>query len=348
MGDRAQEAVSVERRGQGVALSVAPMMDRTDRHFRMFLRQLSRSTLLYTEMVTTGALLHGDVERHLAFDAEEHPIALQLGGDDAEHLAACARLGAEAGYDEINLNVGCPSDRVQKGSFGACLMAQPQRVADGVAAMRAAVDLPVTVKHRIGIDDLDSYEHMARFVETVAAAGCDGFTVHARIAWLQGLSPKENRDVPPLRYDDVYRLKRDFPHLFIEINGGIRSLDDSALHLEQVDAVMIGRAAVDDPYLFAEADRRFFDPQAAVPSRRQVLEGLFPTMERLSQQGVPVSRLSRHLLNLFAGKPGARAFRRHLSENAHRTDDGVQLLQQAMGVVPDEVLDEVPECQMAA
>ena len=180
------------------------------------------------------------------------------------------------------------------------------------------------------------------------AAGCDGFTVHARIAWLQGLSPKENRDVPPLRYDDVYRLKRDFPHLFIEINGGIRSLDDSALHLEQVDAVMIGRAAVDDPYLFAEADRRFFDPQAAVPSRRQVLEGLLPTMERLSQQGVPVSRLSRHLLNLFAGKPGARAFRRHLSENAHRTDDGVQLLQQAIGVVPDEVLDEVPECQMAA
>ncbi len=346
MGGRAQE-VTIERRGTAVALSVAPMMDRTDRYFRTFMRQISRSVLLYSEMVTTAALLHGDVERHLAFD-DEGPVVLQLGGDDPEHLASCARLGAEAGYDEINLNVGCPSDRVQKGSFGACLMAQPQKVADGVAAMRAAVDLPVTVKHRIGIDDLDSYDHLARFVETVAAAGCDGFTVHARVAWLQGLSPKENRNVPPLRYADVHRLKRDFPHLFIEINGGIRSLDDTALHLQQVDAVMIGRAAVDDPYLFATADRRFFNSQAEVPSRRQILNDLLPYMDTICQRGVPTSRLSRHLLNLFAGKPGARAFRRYLSENAHLTQDGVALLQQAMAVVPDEVLDEVPGCQKAA
>lgn len=335
-------------RGTTAALSVAPMLDRTDRYFRTFMRQISRSVLLYSEMVTTGALLHGDVERHLGFDAAEGPVALQLGGDDPAALATCARLGADAGYDEINLNVGCPSDRVQKGSFGACLMAEPQKVADGVAAMRAVVDLPVTVKHRIGIDHLDSYEQLAHFVETVAEAGSDRFTVHARIAWLQGLSPKENRNVPPLRYDDVYHLKRDFPHLPIEINGGIRTLEDTALHLEYVDAVMIGRAAVDDPYLFATVDQRFFDPNSAIPTRRQVVEGLLPYMERICQDGVPVARLTRQLLNLFAGRPGARAFRRHLSEHAHRTTDGVALLRQAIAVVPDDVLDEMPPHQMAA
>lgn len=336
-------------RGTTTALSVAPMLDRTDRYFRRFMRQISRSVLLYSEMVTTGALLHGDVARHLGFDAdEEGSVALQLGGDDPKALAACARLGEDAGYDEINLNVGCPSDRVQKGSFGACLMATPGRVADGVAAMRHAVALPVTVKHRIGIDHLDSYEQMAAFVETVAAAGCDRFTVHARIAWLQGLSPKENRNVPPLRYGDVYRLKRDYPHLQIEINGGIRTLDETAEHLQHVDGVMIGRGAVDDPYLFAGVDQRFFDSRAAMPSRRQVLEGLLPYMERICRRGVPVARLTRHLLNLFAGRPGARAFRRHLSEHAHRTQDGVELLRQAMDAVPDSVLDELPKQQLAA
>ena len=233
------------------------MMDRTDRHFRFFLRRITRHTLLYTEMVTTGAVIHGDRERLLGFDLREKPVALQLGGDDPRALAECARIGEGFGYDEINLNVGCPSDRVQKGRIGACLMAEPERVADGVEAMRAAVSIPVTVKHRIGIDHLDRYEDMARFVTTVAAAGSDRFTVHARIAWLQGLSPKENRDIPPLRYDDVYRLKREHPDLSIEINGGVRSLDGVEEHLREVDAVMIGRAACDDPYLFAEADRRF-------------------------------------------------------------------------------------------
>lgn len=354
MGGRAQEEVTTgdrrqdPLRGQTAPLSVAPMMDRTDRHFRYFMRQISRSVLLYTEMVTTGALLHGDVRRHLEFDEAEKPIALQLGGDDPEALAQCARLGADFGYDEINLNVGCPSDRVQRGSFGACLMATPDKVARGVAAMRAAVDLPVTVKHRIGIDHLDSYEHMAQFVETVAEAGSDRFTVHARIAWLQGLSPKENRDVPPLRYDDVYRLKQDYPHLPIEINGGIRSLDSAAEHLQHVDAVMIGRAAVDDPYLFSQADRRFFDPQAPVPTRRQVLENLLPYAERLQEDGVPIMRLARHLLQLAAGRPGARAFRRLLSEEAPRSDDGVGVLRRAMERLPSEVLDEEPAASMAA
>lgn len=335
-------------RGRTAPLSVAPMMDRTDRHFRRFMRSISRSVLLYTEMVTTGALLHGDVQRHLAFDPVERPVALQLGGDDPNALATCARLGDDFGYDEINLNVGCPSDRVQRGSFGACLMAEPHKVADGVAAMRAVTDLPVTVKHRIGIDQLDSYEHMAAFVETVAAAGCDRFTVHARIAWLQGLSPKENRDVPPLRYDDVYRLKRDYPELPIEINGGIRTLAATMEHLQRVDAVMIGRAAVDDPYLFALADSVVFGAAAAPPTRRQVLQDLLPYADAMQRDGVPVTRLTRHLLNLTAHRPGARAFRRLLSEEAHRCDDAVDLLRRATAVIPDDVLDERPNLQRAA
>ena len=315
------------------------MMDRTDRHYRYFMRLITRRTLLYTEMVTIGAILKGDRDRYLAFDDAEKPLALQLGGDHPQQLAECARIAEDLGYDEVNLNVGCPSDRVQQGRFGACLMAEPPRVADAVGAMRAAVGIPVTVKHRIGVDDLDRYEHMRVFVETVAAAGCDRFSVHARKAWLSGLSPKENREIPPLRYEDVYRLKRELPHLAIEINGGITTLDQADEHIRHVDGVMIGRAAYDRPYLFAEADRRFFGDDAKPPSRRQVVEAVLPYLERRHRQGVPVSRVTRHMLQLFAGQPGARAWRRHLSENAPRRGSGPEVVLEALARVPAEVLD---------
>ena len=308
------------------------MMDRTDRHYRVFMRQITRRTLLYTEMVTTGAVLRGGAERYLAFDEEEKPLALQLGGEEAGELAACARIAGEMGYDEVNLNVGCPSDRVQKGRFGVCLMAEPQRVADAVAAMRAAVRVPVTVKHRIGVDDLDRYEDLRDFVETVAAAGCDRFSVHARKAWLQGLSPKENREIPPLRYEDVYRLKRELPGLAIEINGGVTTLDEAEEHLRRIDGVMIGRAAYDRPWLFAEADRRFYGSGDPLPTRRQVAEAMIPYLERWYARGLPVARITRHLLQLFAGEPGARAWRRHLSENA--PGGGPEVLREALAKVP--------------
>ncbi|MEL7059625.1 MAG: tRNA dihydrouridine(20/20a) synthase DusA [Acidobacteriota bacterium] len=491
-------ALPPDRLGRGTTrpLSVAPMMDRTDRHFRFFLRRISRRTLLYTEMVTTGALLHGDIERHLAFDSSEHPIALQLGGDDPTQLARCAqiaeargydevnlnvgcpsdrvqrgrfgaclmaepervaraveamraacslpvtvkhRLGidsldryedmlhfvdtvaaagcdrfsvharkawlsglspkenrnvpplryervhrlkrerpdltieingdierhlafdssehpialqlggddptqlarcaqiAEArGYDEVNLNVGCPSDRVQRGRFGACLMAEPERVARAVEAMRAACSLPVTVKHRLGIDSLDRYEDMLHFVDTVAAAGCDRFSVHARKAWLSGLSPKENRNVPPLRYERVHRLKRERPDLTIEINGGILDLGTAAHHLEAVDAVMIGRAAWDRPFLFADADRRMFGSERPRPNRREIVEAMVPYAEARLSEGVPLHRVTRPMLQLFAGQPGARRWRRHLSQNAHLPGQGPELLLKALARVDEE------------
>lgn len=328
------------QRGVTRPLSVAPMMDRTDRHFRLLLRLVSRHTLLYTEMVTTGAVIHGDRRRHLDFDAREHPVALQLGGDDPGALAECARMAADWGYDEVNLNIGCPSDRVQNGHFGACLMAHPGRVARAVEAMRAAVDLPVTVKHRIGIDHLDSYEHMLGFVDTVAAAGCDRFSVHARVAWLQGLSPKENRTVPPLRYDDVYRLKRERPALVIEINGGITALEEAAEHLRHADAVMIGRAAWDDPWLFAEADRRFFDPLAPHSTRRQVVTDFLDYLEERLAAGDLLHHIVKPLFNFFTGRPGARAFRRHLSENLHREGAGPETVRHALARIPDPVLGE--------
>lgn len=329
------------RRGRRWPLSVAPMMDRTDRHYRFFMRQITRRTLLYTEMVTAAAILRGgDLEKTLGFDAREKPLALQLGGDDPRQLAACAAIAEDLGYDEINLNVGCPSDRVQKGRFGACLMAEPPRVADAVAAMRDAVALPVTVKHRIGVDDLDRYEDMLAFVETVAEAGCDRFSVHARKAWLSGLSPKQNREVPPLRYEDVYRLKRELPSLAIEINGGVTSLDDAERHLDHVDGVMIGRAAYDRPFMFAGADRRFFGATEPAPTRRQVVDALLPYLESWQRRGMAPGHLTRHVLQLFAGQPGARAWRRHLSENAPRAGDGRELLRAALARVPDEVLDQ--------
>jgi tRNA-dihydrouridine synthase A len=331
-------------------LSVAPMMDWTDRHFRFFIRQISRSALLYTEMVNMNALVHGDLERHLGYSPEEHPVALQLGGDDPRTLAQCARLAQEWGYDEVNLNVGCPSERVQSGNFGACLMADPERVRECLSAMAESVTIPVTVKHRIGIDELDTYEHLAAFVATVSSSAAARFTVHARKAWLKGLSPRENREIPPLRYEDVYRLKRDFPDLQVELNGGVRALADVRRHLERVDAVMLGRAAYEDPYVLAGADAEVFGAQAGdiakgsaeAPSRREVVERMLPYVERRLSEGVRLNRLTRHMLGLFASRPGAKAWRRHLSENAHLhgADGGVLLA--ALRQVPDEIADERP------
>jgi tRNA-dihydrouridine synthase A len=318
-------------------LSVAPMMDWTDRHCRYFLRQITRRTLLYTEMITTGALLHNDPARFLDHDAAERPLALQLGGSAPAELAACARLAGQWGYDEVNLNVGCPSDRVRSGRFGACLMAEPDLVAECVAAMREATTMPVTVKHRIGIDDADSYAALSAFVDTVARGGCTTFVVHARKAWLQGLSPKQNREVPPLRYELVHRLKRDFPHLQIVINGGFRTLARARHELEAVDGVMIGREAYQNPWLLGEADRLLFaDATATAPDRHRVVARMLPYVERMHAAGVPLHRVSRHMLGLFQGQPGARAWRRHLSQQAHRADAGPAVLRDALALVAAE------------
>lgn len=292
------------------------MMDWTDRHERYFLRQISRHARLYTEMLTTGAILHGDRDRLLKFDPAEHPVALQLGGSEPDALAECARVGADLGYDEINLNVGCPSDRVQSGRFGACLMGEPDLVARCVAAMRAAVDVPVTVKHRIAIDEMPEWETLIGFVDTVAAAGCGHFIVHARKAWLDGLSPRENREVPPLHYDLVYRLKAERSDLQVTINGGIETLEDAASHLDHVDGVMLGRAAYHNPYVLAGVDRQFHDDGASVPTRHEIVAAFLPYIEREIAAGTHLIGITRHILSLFSGLPGARAWRRYLSENA--------------------------------
>ncbi|MDE2608707.1 MAG: tRNA dihydrouridine(20/20a) synthase DusA [Burkholderiales bacterium] len=307
----------------GRRISVAPMMDWTDRHCRYFHRLLSRHTWLYTEMVTTGALLHGDVPRHLDFDAAEHPVALQLGGSEPADLAQAARLGAQWGYDEINLNCGCPSERVQRGAFGACLMAEPALVADCVKAMRDAVSVPVTVKHRIGIDSVEAYDFVRDFVGQVAEAGCETFIVHARNAILKGLSPKENREIPPLKYDYVYRLKRDFPDLEIIINGGIDTLDAAAAHLEHVDGVMIGREAYHQPYLLAGVDTRFYGATGPIASREAVEAGLIEYAARQVAQGTYLGAITRHALGLYRGVSGARGWRRTLSESRRLASDGV-------------------------
>jgi tRNA-dihydrouridine synthase A len=314
-------------------LSIAPMLDWTDRYCRYFLRLISRHTLLYTEMVTTGAILHGERARFLDFDPSEHPVALQLGGSEPGDLARCARLGEQWGYDEINLNVGCPSDRVQSGRFGACLMLTPVVVADGIRAMRDAVDIEVTVKHRIGVDEQDSYEALCDFVGTVAEAGCATFIVHARKAWLQGLSPKENREIPPLSYETVYQLKRDFPTLTFVINGGITSLTQVEQQRSYVDGVMIGREAYHNPWILAQADRRIFGDTAALPERHQVIEALLPFVDWMVSQGVPLNRISRHILGLYHGCPGARKFRRVLSEGAHLPGADSRLIAQAANEV---------------
>ncbi|MFO1422130.1 MAG: tRNA dihydrouridine(20/20a) synthase DusA [Candidatus Competibacteraceae bacterium] len=316
-------------------IAVAPMLDWTDRHCRYFLRLLSRHTLLYTEMATTGAVLRGNPERLLAYDPAEHPLALQLGGSDPDELARCARVAAEFGYDEVNLNVGCPSDRVRSGRFGACLMAEPDVVAEGVTAMRAAVNLPITVKTRIGIDDRDSYEALADFVGRVASGGCEVFIIHARKAWLRGLSPRENREIPPLRHDVVYQLKQDFPSLTIILNGGLVTLEQIADSLRGVDGVMIGRAAYENPYLLAEVDQRFFGSSTPPLSRHQVVEALLPYVEAQLRRGTPLQAMTRHVLGLFQGIPGARAWRRHLSEHAHRRGAGVEVLAAALRRIPN-------------
>ena len=293
-------------------LCTAPMMDWSDRHCRYFFRQLSRNAVVYTEMVTTGALVHGDVERHLGFSDAEHPLALQIGGTDPAQLAHCARLGEHYGYDEINLNCGCPSERVQHGAFGACLMAEPQLVADCIKAMRDAVSIPVTVKHRLGIDAIESYGFVRDFVATLAGAGCETFFVHARNAVLKGLSPKDNREVPPLRYEHVYRLKQDFPGLRFVVNGGVNSLDSIEPHLSHVDGVMLGRMAYHDPYVLALAEQRLFDE--APPARSAIVGNMVAYAAEQAKRGTPLRAIVRHMLGLYHGQPNARTWRRMLSD----------------------------------
>ncbi len=312
---------------------VAPMMDWTDRHCRFFHRLLTRRAVLYTEMVTVQAVLHGKRDSLLGFNAQEHPVALQLGGADPALLAEAAAIGESFGYDEINLNVGCPSDRVQEGRFGACLMAEPELVAACVSAMQKRVSVPVTVKCRIGIDDQDCEAALDTFVATIAAAGCRTFMVHARKAWLQGLSPKENREVPPLDYDRVYRLKAAHPELEIIINGGIASPDEAQAHLGRVDGVALGRAAYQNPYILAAVDREIFGAAGALPSRGDVLEALIPYAERHIGAGGRLNNIVRHILGLYHGQPRARLFRRHLSEQAVRESAGVEVLREALRLV---------------
>ncbi|MCP4047509.1 MAG: tRNA dihydrouridine(20/20a) synthase DusA [Gammaproteobacteria bacterium] len=320
---------SVTKQALDRTLSVAPMMDWTDRHCRYFHRLLAPSALLYTEMVTTGAVIHGDADRFLAYNPEEHPLALQLGGSEPKDLATCAHIAGQRGYDEINLNVGCPSDRVQRGRFGACLMLEPGLVKDCLAAMLDTVDIPVTIKTRLGVDDCYSYQYMSDFVGQVAESGCSVFVMHARKAFLAGLSPKQNRDVPPLQYDWVYRLKQESPGLEIVINGGIDSPDAVKQHLEHVDGVMLGRAAYHSPWVLAECQQALFENQTDI-SREDVIESMSTYLERQVREGVAVKHISRHMLGLFQGLPGAKAWRRYLSENAYRDDNNTDILQQAL------------------
>jgi len=315
-------------------ISIAPMLDWTDRHDRYFLRLISSQALLYTEMITTGAILFGDASRHLSFDPAEQPLALQLGGSDPVDLAKCTKVADDYGYKELNLNVGCPSDRVQNGRFGACLMAEPETVATCVDAMKQVTDLPITVKNRIGIDDLDSYEHLVDFVGTVKDAGCETFIIHARKAWLTGLSPKENRTVPPLDYPRVYQLKKDFPDLEIIINGGIQTLEEIDDHLKHVDGVMIGREAYQNPYFLAQIDNRYYGISDEAPERQKIVQEILPYIEREMEKGVPLKSITRHMLGLFQGLPGARAWRRHISENAHLKGAEVSVLTDAASKVP--------------
>jgi tRNA-dihydrouridine synthase A len=310
--------------------SVAPMMDWTDRHCRYFHRVVTRHTLLYTEMVTSAAIRHGKRERLLGYHPAEHPVALQLGGSDPRELAEAARVGADFGYDEINLNVGCPSDRVQAGRFGACLMAEPELVAACVAAMREAVSVPVTVKCRIGIDDQDSEADFARFIETVAAAGCTVFIVHARKAWLSGLSPRQNRDIPPLDYARIYRLKAARPDLTIALNGGVASLDEACAHLVHVDGVMLGRAAYQSPALLADVDHRLFGAPARRLDVAELIVQMLPYVEAELAKGERLSAITRHMVGLVQSVPGARAFRRHLTEAATRPGAGPEVLMEAL------------------
>ncbi len=309
---------------------IAPMLDWTDRHERFFLRLITQSSLLYTEMITTGALLHGDRPRHLNFNDEEHPVAVQLGGSNPSDLASCASMVEDYGYDEINLNVGCPSNRVQSGMFGACLMAQPELVAECVAAMQNAVNIPVTVKHRIGIDENETVEELFEFVETVAKSGCKTFIVHARKAWLNGLSPKENRDIPPLRYDVVHQLKQTMPQLEIIINGGICDLETAKNQLQYVDGVMMGREVYHNPYILADVDQLFYQSKRPLITRQQIIESMFPYIEKELASGIRLHSITRHILGLYNGLPGAKKWRRFLSENATKREAGIDVLHEAL------------------
>ncbi|MCG9558906.1 tRNA dihydrouridine(20/20a) synthase DusA [Vibrio kanaloae] len=318
-------------------LSVAPMLDWTDRHCRYFHRLLSQQTLLYTEMVTTGAILHGKGD-FLEYNEQEHPLALQLGGSNPVDLAACAKLAGDRGYDEVNLNVGCPSDRVQNGRFGACLMAEPELVADCVSAMKEVTDIPITVKTRIGIDDQDSYEFLTKFVSTVSEkGGCEQFTIHARKAWLSGLSPKENREIPPLDYDRAYQIKKDFSDLVIAVNGGITTLEQTKEHLQHLDGVMIGREAYHSPFILAEVDQQIFGLDTPIKKRSQVVEEMYPYIERELSNGASLGHISRHMLGLFQSMPGARQWRRYISENAHKKGAGIEVMQTALAKIPKEL-----------
>ncbi|GLT13238.1 tRNA dihydrouridine(20/20a) synthase DusA [Vibrio algivorus] len=317
--------------------SIAPMLDWTDRHCRYFHRLLSEHTLLYTEMVTTGAIIHGKGD-FLQFSQQEHPVALQLGGSNPVDLAHCAKLAEERGYDEVNLNVGCPSDRVQNGKFGACLMAEPELVADCMAAMREVVNIPVTVKTRIGIDDQDSYEFLTRFIAMVSEkGGVDQFTIHARKAWLSGLSPKENREIPELDYPRTYQLKQDFPDLTIAINGGVKTIEDSLTHLEHLDGVMVGREAYQNPYLLAEVDQKIFGSDRPIKKRRQVVQEMLPYIEQEMAAGASLGHITRHMLGLFQAMPGARQWRRYISENAHKSGAGIEVVEAALAKIPAEL-----------
>jgi tRNA-dihydrouridine synthase A len=309
---------------------VAPMLDWTDRHCRYFYRLLSKKAVLYTEMVTTGAILRGNQSRHLQFHQAEHPVALQLGGSNPLDLASCAKIAEDYGYDEINLNIGCPSDRVQNGRFGACLMAEPQLVAECVHSMQQMVKIPVTVKSRIGIDEQDSYAELCHFIATVADGGCQTFIIHARKAWLSGLSPKQNRDIPPLRYDVVFQLKQDFPKLEIIINGGITDLKASQDLLNQVDGVMLGREVYHNPYLLSEVDNGLYAMDSRVKSRQEVAIALIPYIQQQLQQGERLNSITRHILGLFHGEDGARAWRRHLSDYANKPGADEQVLLRAL------------------
>ena len=313
--------------------SVAPMMDWTDRHYRYFARLLSRRTLLYTEMVTTGAIIYGDEDRHLIYNEEEHPVALQLGGSDAKDLARCSVIAERRGYDEVNLNVGCPSDRVQNNMIGACLMGHAELVRDCLSQMQDTVSIPITVKHRIGIDDMDSKQFLFDFVGTVAESGCNTFIVHARKAILQGLSPKENREIPPLIYQRVYDLKKSFPSLEIIINGGIKTKAEILSHLSEVDGVMIGREAYQNPWILADIDAMVYGEPTEPKSRIETLEAMYPYIEGQLSTGQKLSYITRHILGLFHGQPGGKQFRRHLSEQAHKPGAGIDVLQQALDKV---------------
>ncbi|MEK7433873.1 MAG: tRNA dihydrouridine(20/20a) synthase DusA [Cyanobacteriota bacterium] len=321
-------------------VSIAPMMDWTDRHYRFFMRQITKKTLLYTEMITMNAILNGNKNHLLDFSEIEKPLVIQLGGDNPQKLAECAKICEDWNYDEINLNIGCPSERVQNGNFGACLMTTPEVVAECVNEMKKNVKIPITIKNRIGIDEKDSYEDLYNFIKIVSEAGCEKFIVHARSAILKGLSPKENRTVPPLRYDYVYKIKKDFPNLIIEINGGIKTVEDIQNHLNYTDGVMIGREAYENPYVFSDFDKIFFDDDSKKLNRREIIENLIPYVDNLTNSQIKANKLLVHLVNLFNHKQGTKIWKRYLSENMHKKEATSNILKELLLKLPDFVLDE--------